>query len=426
MTGPRRSGTAVPFSVPAPFLVVAPWALVTAAATLLWRPSLALGYVGAPGLLATVHLITLGFAAMVLVGALHQLVPVLVNAPLRASALSGATFAVFAAGVSAIVVGFARGFDVPWLAVGGTVVLVALIALTVNVFATALASARMGASGHAVVASAAYLTTTALLGTLVALARVRPELAPAFAFATPLHVGLGFAGAFGLALVGAGHKLLGMFVLAHGVGDGRVRVATWAVHAAMALLALAAFARWPLVPVAFLALAVAAIAYLDDVHRTLRRRVRRRVETPIATYVTGVAFVPVALALGASGRWHAAVAALLTGFVALAIAGMLVKIASFLAWQHRFAPKVGREPVPMVRDLTRPALEPWTLAGLVGGALALAASFVWPSAALVRVGAALQVVGATTLALHVAWIVLAPARPVAPAEAGALAMEGVR
>jgi hypothetical protein len=426
VTGPLRAGTAVPFAVPAPFLVVAPWALVVASAALAWRPELALGYVGSPELLAVVHVVTLGFAAMVLVGALHQLVPVLVNAPLRAPALGAATFAVYAAGVVGVVAGFARGFSVPWLAAGGILALVALVALTANVVATARASASAGATGHAVVASAIYLTATALLGTVVALTRVFPELAPAFAFVKPLHVGLGLAGAFGLALLGAGHRLLAMFVLSHGVGERRVRVATWAVHAAMALLAIAAFARWPLVPVALVALAVAALAYLDDVRRLLQTRLKRHLETPIATYLAGVAFVPVALVLAAAGLWHAAVVALLAGTVTLGIGGMLVKIASFLAWQHRFAPKVGREPVPMVRDLTRPALELWTLAGLALGALALVAAFVVPSPVLVRAGGALQAIGATALALHVAAIVFAPARAAAPIAVRAAALDGGR
>lgn len=412
-----RAGTALPFAVPAPFLVVAPWALVAASAALVLRPGWALGYVGDPRLLAVVHALTLGFAAMVLTGALHQLVPVLVNAPLRAPALGRATFAVYALGATGVVIGFARGFAVPWLVAGGSVALVALVALAANVVATARASARPGACGHAVAAAAVYLAATALLGTLVALARVRPELASAFAFATPLHVGLGLAGAFGLALVGAGHRLLAMFVLAHGVGEGRVRVATWAVHAAMALLAVAAFARLPLVPVALLALAVAAGAYVDDVRRLLRARLKRALEVPLVTYLAGVAFVPVAFALVAVGLAHAAVVALLVGVVTLAIAGMLVKIASFLAWQHRFAPRVGREAVPMVRDLTRPALEPWTLVGLGLGALALVAGFVVGAPALVRAGAALQAVGAMALALHVAAIVFAPARATTPAQA---------
>lgn len=415
MTGPLRAGTAVPFAVPAPFLVVAPWAFAAACTALALHPGWALGYVGDPRLLAVVHGVTLGFAAMVLVGALHQLVPVLVNAPLRAPALGTATFGVYAVGVLGVVTGFARGFSVPWLAAGGSVALIALAALTVNVLATARASARPGASGHAVVASATYLTATALLGTLVALARVRPELAGALAFATPLHVGLGLAGAFGLALVGAGHRLLAMFALAHGVGDARVRVATASVHSAMALLALAAFARLPLVPLALVALAVAAGAYLDDVRLLVRKRLKRRLETPLLTYLAGVAFVPVALLLALTGRWHAAVVALLMGTVVLAIGGMLVKIASFLAWQHRFAPRVGREAVPMVRDLTRPALEGWTLGGLGLGAVALVAAFVAPSLPLVRIGATLQAVGALALALHVALVVFAPARAGVPA-----------
>jgi hypothetical protein len=399
---------AVPFALPARFLLSGTAALAASTSALALAPQLLLGHHGAPSLLAIVHGITLGFATLVYVGAMHQLVPVLLDAPLRSVVLGHVVFASLVAGVAGVVVGFAGGFTLVPLAVGGSLIVAGLGLFLGNVIATALAARGIGAVGHALIASSAYLMLTAVLGTLLVIGRVVPSVTEVLGYATPLHLGLGLFGAFFLAIVGAGHRLLAMFVLSHGVGATRVGLATGLVHAALAVLFVTTLARLPGAPLAALLLAAAVLAYLDDVRRILKVRVRRHLEPPIQAFLTGAAFLPLAALLALSGRIPTAVTALLAGFVTLTIAGMLVKIVGFMAWQHRYAAQVGRAPVPMVRDMTRPTLERLTLWALAAGALGLVACSIWPSLALASGAAVVFALGAWALALHVAVIVFAP------------------
>jgi hypothetical protein len=372
-------------------------------------------------------------------GALHQLVPVLLVARLHAPSWGGLTWLLVSTGGLLVVAGFAAGSRPAWLAAGGTLALAGATLLLVNLGATARAARRIDTVAGTVLAAATALWATMALGLLIALSRLVPALAPAFAGVRPLHLTLGLLLAFGLAIVGAGHKLLAMFVLAHGVPLRWLRTA--AVAAGLAVLA-SATAAWLPPELAARPLAGASVAaWLAglrtvaiattlasaglDVRAILARRMRRSFDVGVATYVLGMTLaVPVALLL-AAGRPAEAATFALVGPIALAIAGMLVKIVGFLSWQHRYASRIGRDPghaaaPPTLADMTVSWLARLTAAGLVVAATTLlatrlAATGAPPEPALLaalRSGAGFGAVGAWALVAHLGWIAYGRHRPV--------------
>ena len=70
---------APPFSVPARFLVSAPLFGMVAALVMLWHGPEMISHRWTPELLAVTHFLTLGFLAMSMLGALMQLMPVLMG-----------------------------------------------------------------------------------------------------------------------------------------------------------------------------------------------------------------------------------------------------------------------------------------------------------------------------------------------------------
>ena len=70
---------APPFNVPLRFFLTAPWFLVLAAALLLWEGPGIVASRWLPATLAFTHLIVLGFMAQVMLGALAQILPVVVG-----------------------------------------------------------------------------------------------------------------------------------------------------------------------------------------------------------------------------------------------------------------------------------------------------------------------------------------------------------
>jgi hypothetical protein len=70
---------APPFGVPLRFFLTAPWFLVLAALLLSWQGPAVFASRWLPATLALTHLLTLGFMAQVMLGALLQMLPVVVG-----------------------------------------------------------------------------------------------------------------------------------------------------------------------------------------------------------------------------------------------------------------------------------------------------------------------------------------------------------
>ena len=98
---------APPISVPLRFFAVAPLFLVLAALMLAMDESNPFAAARSPAMLAAVHCITLGFMAMVMLGATQQMLPVVLGSPVPASGLvAWLTFLPLMAGALLLSAGF--------------------------------------------------------------------------------------------------------------------------------------------------------------------------------------------------------------------------------------------------------------------------------------------------------------------------------
>lgn len=407
---PTQTDNAVPFWVPARFLLTGALALLIVWTTLAFNPQLLLGSYAAPEVLALVHSLTLGFATMTLVGAMHQMIPVLLVTKLHAPRLGTLTYGLLLLGAGSVIAGFALGYQVTFLALGGSLILLGLLIFDYNLWRTVRAAQTRDAVGHAMLAAAGYLSLTVTLGLLIALSRLSPGLVAALGYITPLHLCLGLFGAFFLAIAGAGHKLLGMFVLTHGISQRRLRTTIWLVHAALLVLVIHSFSGLNLWPVAAGLLILAAVFFALDMRRILAKRMRRQLELPIRHFLLAPAFLAVAAVLAVLGYYPAAIFSLLGGFITLAIVGMLIKILSFLTWQYRYGARIGKEKIPMMRDMTLSRVG-WLFYGFALGALLIVSSLLWPVSLLAASGSLLMALAAWGLLLQMLWIIFAPHQP---------------
>ena len=79
---------APPISVPLRFFTAAPLFLLLAALILVSGADNPFANMRSPALLAATHCITLGFMAMVMLGAMQQILPVVIGCPMPASQLT--------------------------------------------------------------------------------------------------------------------------------------------------------------------------------------------------------------------------------------------------------------------------------------------------------------------------------------------------
>lgn len=117
MTSLAAPDKLVPLTLPLGFIAVGVLELIAGAFLLALYPDALLAY-RHPVLLAAAHLLLLGFGAGALMGAMHQLLPVILEVPLARPAWSYPALALWALGTPLQVLGFLEAQSA-WVALGG-------------------------------------------------------------------------------------------------------------------------------------------------------------------------------------------------------------------------------------------------------------------------------------------------------------------
>ncbi|MDQ7774685.1 MAG: hypothetical protein Q4615_01660 [Paracoccus aminovorans] len=342
--------------------------------------------------LALVHVFALGWLCQVMMGALVQFVPVLAARPLALPVLALPALLATFAGVLALALGFLaldghEALRVLFLVAPALIGLgFALVAAMVGATLLARDSLRLAEVRMVLLAlvglGGLWLSGAVMVLTLSGLG---PEVA--LPQALPLHMLFGIGGWLSLAAFGVSYKLFAMFLIAPDDG-GRLRSAVFLAAGVLVAGLLAALlmvlagrsAAWA----AGLALGVVPVLillYLAEIARLWQSRRRAAPEVNMAWSRAALAFLGLAMALAVpgwllGGPWaEAAVFAALVGWLSTLTLAQLIKIVGFLTWIQVFAPRIGRQPVPMVQKLidarsATACLALWS-AGTAAGCLAL-------------------------------------------------------
>ncbi len=384
----------------------------------------------APATLAAVHLATVGWLSMVVMGAMYQLAPVLMDAELHSARAAAAAYWLALPGAVALAAGL--GAALPAAAVtGGVLVACAAVFFAGNLALTFRRAGRWSVQGTAMAAAAGFFLLVVAWGTALAINLWQPYLGAGVWRHLGAHAALGVVGWFSLIIAGVGYRLIPTFALSHGYPENLQRpvlilLAGGAPAAALVVVGgrIAGVIGLPGQAVAALPAFAGLGLFAWDVVRILRHRRRPRLELVTRYSVVAVAMMVVAAGIGwlllagwappwlpaGVGRalgMKAAVYLALDGWASLMAVGQLYKIVPFLTWLHRYGDRMGREQVPLPRDLFDPRLGEWSFRLLVPGVAGTAASLLagWPG------GAAAFVWVSLAGALLFAWAMLQVLRP---------------
>lgn len=348
----------IPLSIPAGFVFLGEAFFLAASLLFALHPE-AFAIPRHPLGLAGAHLFLLGFGVGVLLGAMHQLLPVVLETPLYRPEWGYPVMVLWSLGVVLLASGFVWVPSlVPW---GGGLVLVALLFFAYHVYLTFRQAPRWNQVATALAWVVFYLVLTPFLGLLQALSQ-------RYGFYDPerltWHLLAGLGGVFLLSILGVGYKLLSMFTLTHGVDERVLGLLLFAAN--LGFLGLAMGER-----LGYLLLLLSYALALYDTWRILKNRMKKALDIGVRHYLLGLLFLGLALlALPFNPVWAALWFAL--GFVGLVVTGMLYKILPFLVWTHRYAPRAGKEKVPLLKEMLPEG------AGYGAGALLALGAFLFP------------------------------------------------
>ena len=357
---------APPISVPLRFFTVAPAFLVLAALLLAMAGGNPFAETRSPAQIAATHHITLGFMAMVMMGAIQQLLPLGIGSQMPASRrVAWFTFLPLIAGTLLLSAGFMLGrpalLNLAWPLLG----LAFLVFIAASLTSLARATAK-NATKTALLLSILSLAGAVTFGMLLARGYATGLPLPYAKLATA-HITLALGGWVLLLIVGVSYQVVPMFQLTPNYPKWMAAGLAPAIFAAL-LLNLALLVPESVSPWAgFIAESIFWLlaGCFAVVTLQLQNQRRRRVpDAPLSFFRLGMLslllaalFSLAALLVPTAGDYlrTLSILAFLLGFALSLIQGMLYKIVPFLVWFHLFRGGV-KTGVPNMKAIIP---EPW-------------------------------------------------------------------
>ncbi len=323
--------------VPLRFFLAAPLFLAAAALlVLLGEPEL-FATRWSPLMLALTHLVTLGFLGSAMLGAMQQLLPVLVGVPVpSAQRVSVLLHLLWTLGVLSLVLGMALGWSTG-LQSGALLLALAVLGLVLVAGHSLLRSSSRYATVPAMALALTALMVTVSIA-IYLLVHYGWQLPLAHPF-TRLHIGWGAVGWIGLLIIGVAYQVVPMFQI---TPEYPAWLRRSLVPLIAALLVTWSFVPWPAIGQSLsLLLAACLIGFALQTLYLQGKRRRRLADVTLDFWRLAMVSLVLAVLAWLGDRLYpyialelAAGVLFLLGFAASAVNGMLYKIVPFLIWLH--------------------------------------------------------------------------------------------
>lgn len=335
---------APPFAAPLRFFLVAPLFLLLAAGLALFLPEWQANR-WSPASLALTHLVTLGYLGMVMLGALLQILPVVLGAPVPAvSLVAWVGLLGLSVGTPSLALGFLLSEPL-WLYSGMLILAAGLLPVIV---AVAFSLVRTAAPQVAwpIRQAVLALVITLMLGITLAGGLYGLWSLPAASDLTPLHIAWGLIGWVLILIVGVAYQVVPMLQITPPYPARLSRWLTWIMLAGLLLFSSLPQPGWGAAAsrLGELTLCAASIGFAVATLRIQSQRRRKVPDVTLDFWRLGMASLILSALLclllsRLPETWQAPAQIslgllFLLGCAASVVSGMLYKIVPFLAWFH--------------------------------------------------------------------------------------------
>ncbi len=348
-----------------PFYIYAALAFVVSAVLLLASSHAFSGHYFQPKILAVTHAMALGWGTMIILGASHQLLPVLTGGKLYSPSLAYLSFIFSGTGIPLLVWAFYI-FDMHWPAQYGAVLVnTGVLLYLINVGASIDQSRHGNVHATFIFTAGVWLfITTAVGGFLVFnfTAHILPENSLHY---LSLHAHIGIAGWFLLLVIGVGSRLIPMFLISKFNHPGMLWWMYFLINGGLVIFLILFLLPFPSFTYLFPAALVAAALVLFGAYcrHAYRQRIRKQVDGQMKISLLSVlmmivpmvflfTIIAVLLLSGASTSLVLAYGfTIFFGWLTALILGMTFKTLPFIVWNKTYHAKAGLGKTPHPKDL---------------------------------------------------------------------------
>jgi hypothetical protein len=382
---------APPLSVPLRFFLTAPlFGIAAALLMLIGGPEIFISR-WSPSMFALTHLITLGFISMAMIGAMQQLLPVLVGSPVKRPVLiSSILHALMVVGLLLLSAGFLLDqqllLTAAFLTLGVSIVLFLVVTLHC-LFSAESKSDSVTAMRLSVISLAIAISVGIAVGSGLT-ADVAISAGVTWA---DIHLGWALFGWVGLLFVGVGFQVVPMFQLTPGYPKA---VMNWLAKVIFSLLLIYSFTVlfWPDLASWLITMVIFCFSLFAVVTLSLQRQRRRRIpDVTLDYWRLGMASILIATLLWlirfvlpddqtlSSALELVIGTVVLVGVVISLIIGMIYKIVPFLLWFHLQGRLDEYVKLPTMKQILPDQPARRQLHVHIAALLFLTATAIWPS-----------------------------------------------
>lgn len=362
-------------------------ALLAACGIIITRPEVLTTYHYNQHVIATTHLVVLGWLLSVVMGAMYQLVPVALETRLHNERMARWQFWFHLAGFSGMVLFFWR-WDMKQVGHFGSIFGTGVALFVYNIARTVRKAPKRTPVSLGVSSTLFWLSLTMIAGLYLAASKCWSFSPFDSIAAMHAHAHLGIVGIFLVLVVGVAYRLAPMFTISEIQNQKRASASIWLLNAGLATALLAILGVPWLKPIAGLALVAGIGLFAMELAAILRARRRAALDFSLKSFLGGIAFLAPTAVLGAVLSWPTLPLTGLTaqlenlygflaifGFLTFVVVAMLHKIVPFLVWHRAYASQLGKRKVPSLEQMfshTAQKISFWTAwTGILGAGAAI-------------------------------------------------------
>lgn len=356
---PQATGNETNIKLPFSFIIFSIVAIIVSQFLFLFHgDALINGVFRIPAIWSAAHLFILGWALMIAMGAMYQLVPVAFLTPIWNEKFGFLQFAVTAAGVTSFAVTL---YVAPHHAlIPGILMLLGILMFLLQMGMTLRKQAKPNILTLFVGSALISLLLTIIIGITMVVNMQTGFASAIYMELFQSHLLFGVAGWFTLLIFGFSYKMAPMFSLSHGYSM-KLAGFVYGFYMAGLLLVFASFflKLSILFQLGFFLLFVGFSFFITHIATILKKRVKKKLDRPFS-------FAMLAIVFGAIIHFLAFIASVTNTFstyagplivaylmlwIAFSIIGYLYKIVPFLWWTHKYSQSIGKKNVPSMKEM---------------------------------------------------------------------------
>ena len=348
-----------------PFYVYAAVAFLTATILLSFSTSAFTTHYFHPRTLAITHTMALGWGTMIILGASHQLVPVLIEARLYSNLLAYLSFVLAGIGIPMLVYAFFT-FRFDAIALSGAVLInAAIVCYLLNLGLSITKGKKENVHAVYVFTAAVWLLATTIIGMLLVFNFTYSIFPNGSLHYLSLHAHLGIAGWFLLLVIGVGSRLIPMFLISKYDAPKKLWSIYFLINGALAsfifIFLFSSYSFLNIIPIT--ALFLSLILFAQYCYKAYGQRLRKKVDEQLKISLLSVLMMVVplfilVLIIGAMlfSFAHSPIVLaygffIFFGWITAIIFGMTFKTLPFIVWNKLYHNKASGGKTPNPKDL---------------------------------------------------------------------------